>query len=354
MCLPNPNWLFGSLTWRLIQIGKALNIQLAAGSIRYWNPMNKLILLSLAQMQIPNRINNSINLAFFMFGDSTVDPGNNNNFQTILKGNFPPYQYGNDFVNQTPTGRLTNGRLVTDYAVSYAGVKDYVPPYSDPKLSTEELLTGVSFASAGSGFDPLTPKLNGAVVSMPKQMEYFREYKSRVEAQIGKERTEVLIKNVVYIISAGTNDYVFNYFGVSRVRRFSYSIVRYYQFLVQQIQQFIQDLLDFGAEKIVMVGLPPIGCLPVVITLNSGHIDRFLKRQCIPRLSEVAQGFNVVDTGCCGTGLLELSCLCNPRSSLCPNVSEYMFFDSVHPTERIYYLLFKALSPTIDLILQGK
>lgn len=75
---------------------------------------------------------------------------------------------------------------------------------------------------------------------MPKQMEYFREYKSRVELQIGKERTEVLVKNAIYVISAGTNDFAFNYFGVSKVRRYSYSIPRYYQFLVQQIQQFIQ------------------------------------------------------------------------------------------------------------------
>ena len=42
---------------------------------------------------------------------------------------------------------------------SYAGIKDYVPPYLDRNLSMEELLTGVSFASAGSGYDPLTPTL---------------------------------------------------------------------------------------------------------------------------------------------------------------------------------------------------
>jgi hypothetical protein len=31
-----------------------------------------------------------------------------------------------------------------------------MPAYLDPNLSTEELLTGVCFASAGSGYDPLT------------------------------------------------------------------------------------------------------------------------------------------------------------------------------------------------------
>jgi len=44
-------------------------------------------------------------------------------------------------------------------AASYLGLKELVPPYLDPNLSDKELVTGVSFASAGSGFDPLTPML---------------------------------------------------------------------------------------------------------------------------------------------------------------------------------------------------
>ncbi|GER49450.1 GDSL esterase/lipase, partial [Striga asiatica] len=63
--------------------------------------------------------------AVLIFGDSTVDPGNNNYINTLFKSNFSPY--GKDFANQTATG------------------------------SIEELMTGVSFASAGSGYDPLTP-----------------------------------------------------------------------------------------------------------------------------------------------------------------------------------------------------
>lgn len=45
-------------------------------------------------------------------------------------------------------------------AAKYLGVKEFVPPYLDPTLSIEELMTGVSFASAGSGFDPLTPAIS--------------------------------------------------------------------------------------------------------------------------------------------------------------------------------------------------
>lgn len=39
------------------------------------------------------------------------------------------------------------------------GIKDFVPPYLDPSLSLDELMTGVSFASGSSGFDPLTAQL---------------------------------------------------------------------------------------------------------------------------------------------------------------------------------------------------
>jgi hypothetical protein len=50
---------------------------------------------------------------FYVFGDSTVDPGNNNYINTLFKSNFPPY--GKDFPNNAPTGRFCNGKLSTDF-----------------------------------------------------------------------------------------------------------------------------------------------------------------------------------------------------------------------------------------------
>lgn len=47
-----------------------------------------------------------------VFGDSTVDPGNNNHLQTTARANFLPY--GLNFFGRRPTGRFTNGRLATD------------------------------------------------------------------------------------------------------------------------------------------------------------------------------------------------------------------------------------------------
>lgn len=48
----------------------------------------------------------------YVFGDSSVDPGNNNNLTTDQKVNFLPY--GKDFYGGRPTGRFSNGRLATD------------------------------------------------------------------------------------------------------------------------------------------------------------------------------------------------------------------------------------------------
>lgn len=56
----------------------------------------------------------------------------------------------------------------------------------------------------------------------------------------------------------------------------------------------MQDLLDLGAGNIVMMGLPPLGCFPLVITLKSNPINGFLERQCVTRISDAAQGFNQI------------------------------------------------------------
>lgn len=53
---------------------------------------------------------------------------------------------------------------------------------------------------------------------------------------------------------------------------------------------FAQDLLDQGARTIAFVGLPPMGCLPILITLNSGNALH--NRGCIESLSVTAVDYN--------------------------------------------------------------
>ncbi|KAK3207038.1 hypothetical protein Dsin_021084 [Dipteronia sinensis] len=93
-----------------------------------------------------------------VFGDSSVDAGNNNRLDTTIKSNFHPY--GKDFNNGLPTGRFSDGRLATDFIAEGFGFKNVIPAFLDPKINNEDLLHGVSFASAGSGYDDLTANLS--------------------------------------------------------------------------------------------------------------------------------------------------------------------------------------------------
>lgn len=49
--------------------------------------------------------------AMFVFGDSLIDNGNNNDLPSLAKANY--YPYGIDFSNG-PTGRFSNGYTIVD------------------------------------------------------------------------------------------------------------------------------------------------------------------------------------------------------------------------------------------------
>lgn len=50
--------------------------------------------------------------AFFVFGDSLVDNGNNNYLATSARADSPPY--GIDYPTHRPTGRFSNGLNIPD------------------------------------------------------------------------------------------------------------------------------------------------------------------------------------------------------------------------------------------------
>ncbi|KAL6603438.1 hypothetical protein ACP70R_043799 [Stipagrostis hirtigluma subsp. patula] len=92
--------------------------------------------------------------AMYVFGDSTMDVGNNN----YLPGDFPranrPY-YGVDFPVCTPTGRWSNGYTIADFVAKALGLKRSPPAYLSltPRTcrSIVKGVRGVSYASAGAG-----------------------------------------------------------------------------------------------------------------------------------------------------------------------------------------------------------
>lgn len=57
-------------------------------------------------------------------------------------------------------------------------------------------------------------------------------------------------------------------------------------------------------------------------------------------ISCVCVGFKVSTKGCCGTGTIEVTLLCNSKTAtVCSDVTDYVFWDSYHPTEKAYKII---------------
>lgn len=309
--------------------------------------------------------------ALIVFGDSIVDTGNNNNLNTLVKSNFPPY--GKDFQGGIPTGRFCNGKVPCDFIAEELGIKELVPPYLDPTLSPGDLLTGVCFASGGSGYDPLTPRLV-SVLSFSDQLEYFKEYIEKLKMHVGEDKTNFILANSLYLVVAGSDDIANTYFTLRA--RTSYDIPAYTDLMANSAFNFLKELYGLGARRIGVFSSPPIGCVPAQKTLAGG-----MTRDCAENYNQAEQlfneklsakvdsltsslpgskivyidvynpfldlvqnpqkyGFEVANNGCCGTGNIEVAILCNRlTSTTCRDDSSYVFWDSYHPTEKAYKVL---------------
>lgn len=179
--------------------------------------------------------------AILIFGDSTVDTGNNNYITTPIKANH--YPYGKDFPGRIPTGRFSNGKLAVDLLASLLvlGVKQTIPPFLQPDIPANELRTGVCFASAGTGYDNLTADIT-RVLPLSQQLIYFKNYTQMLDKIFGKEEAERIINHALVSVSAGTNDFIFNFYDIP-TRRTVFDINNYQEFIIQMLHNFIKVIL---------------------------------------------------------------------------------------------------------------
>ncbi|PIA38156.1 hypothetical protein AQUCO_02800066v1 [Aquilegia coerulea] len=318
--------------------------------------------------------------AVIVFGDSTVDPGNNNFIKTIVRSNFQPY--GRDFPGGKPTGRFCNGRLVPDFFSEAFGLKKTIPAYLDPAYSIEDFATGVSFASAGTGYDNFTSNV-GSVIPMWKELEYFKEYEKKLFDFMGKNNAKNMLREALFLTSLGTNDFIENYYINPAGRRAQFTVEEYSNYLIGISESFIREIYNLGARKISLGGLPPIGCLPLIRSINikgggacradCNKLARDFDGKSIaladklnkeltgikilflnvynPALQVInnpqAYGFESVAVACCGTGTIEMSYLCNRDNPFtCMDANKYVFWDAVHPTEKLYHIVADHLMKT--------
>ncbi|KAJ7968807.1 GDSL esterase/lipase family [Quillaja saponaria] len=303
---------------------------------------------------------------YFIFGDSLVDNGNNNELQSLARANYLPY--GIDFQGG-PTGRFSNGKTTVDVVGELLGFDDYIPPYAT--ASGQEILRGVNFASAAAGIREETGQQLGARISFNGQVQNYQSTVSQVVDILGNEDEAAnYLSKCIYSIGLGSNDYLNNYFMpqyYSTSRQFTPE--QYADVLIQQYTQQLRSLYNYGARKMVLYGVGQIGCSPNQLAQNSPdgttcvenvnsaiqilnnrlkslvdqlnnqlpdarfiYIDSYgIFQDIISRPSSF--GFRVTNAGCCGVGRNNGQITCLPFQPACPNRREYLFWDAFHPTE---------------------
>ncbi|GLJ22978.1 hypothetical protein SUGI_0433460 [Cryptomeria japonica] len=220
--------------------------------------------------------------AYYVFGDSGIDTGNNNVLPTLVRADFPPY--GRDFPNGQPTGRFTNGRLVTDQLSELLGLPDLLPAYLDPAFQGQKLLTGASFGSSASGLADST-SIPMSVLPLEKQIENFRRYKEQLARLFGHETANMTVSEALFSLNSGTNDFCNNYY-LNPFTRGIYTVEQLQDMLLESLSEFIWNVSREGATKLAIFSVPPFGCLPSQIALYD-----ITGKNCVEEFNEVARSF---------------------------------------------------------------
>ncbi|XP_050945057.1 GDSL esterase/lipase At5g03610-like isoform X2 [Cucumis melo] len=132
----------------------------------------------------------------FVFGDSYVDTGN----ILVPFSSAQQFPYGITFPGK-PSGRFSDGRVLTDFAGKHLGVKSPIPFSIRNEVGEERLKeSGINFAFGGTGvFDTSVPLPN-----MTTQIDLFEQLR---HAESGLSNRDVHLS--VALVSVSGNDYSF-------------------------------------------------------------------------------------------------------------------------------------------------
>ncbi|GMP65317.1 hypothetical protein CsSME_00026165 [Camellia sinensis var. sinensis] len=303
----------------------------------------------------------------YVFGDSLVDVGNNNHLKLSLnKADFP--HNGIDFPGKIPTGRFSNGHNFADLLAEKVGIVT-PPPYlslvSSKPSNTAFPITGVSFASGGSGIFNSTDFERS--IPLSKQVEYYSTivYEDLVH-QLGSSGAQLHLSKSLFTLVVGSNE-LLGYFSSGSDLPTKSTPQQYVDLMVLTLKQVLKSMHNFGARKYVIAGIGAVGCCPSQRNQNKTEecneeanywtvkYNEGLKSMLQGLKSELKDidysfldiygvfvrliqtpstfGFNEVKSACCGLGNLRAQVPCLPISSYCSNRSDHIFWDLYHPTE---------------------
>ncbi|CAN7132962.1 hypothetical protein BRARA_H01421 [Brassica rapa] len=292
---------------------------------------------------------------YFVFGDSQFDNGNNNVLNTTAKVNYLPY--GIDF-SEGPTGRFSNGRNIPDVIAELAGFNDSIPPFAG--ASPGQANIGLNYASGGGGIREETSQNLGERISLRRQINNHQ--RAIINAAVPRRQ----LRQCLYTINIGSNDYLNNYFlqPPTPARR-RYNPEQFAESLIRLYNIYLKQLYLLGARKVALFGIGKIGCTPRIIASLGGGVGcaeevnqavelfnnklEGLVADFNDRFSSVmftyvdlfsgnaedfaALGITVGDRSCCTVNPGEE--LCAQNGPVCPDRTKYIFWDNVHTTETV-------------------
>ncbi|KAI3697736.1 hypothetical protein L6452_30833 [Arctium lappa] len=308
---------------------------------------------------------------YFIFGDSLMDNGNNNDLVTDAKSNVSPY--GIDFPDG-PTGRFSNGRNTADVIAQLLGFENYIPPFTTAK--PEEVSRGVNYASGAAGIRDETAEHLGGRISMNQQLINHATTISRLHGS--PDRVRKHLRKCIYTVTMGNNDFINNYFLPEYYQTSTlYTPQQYADILVEQYTKQLSELYQHGARMFGITGAGYSGCAPAIMTryktdvcvdeVNIAVLEfntrlvtalQDLERKLSgskfifiePSLGYSTTDFTVTDKPCCIVSTtIKGEGQCIPNEVPCSGREKYVFWDAYHPTEAVSLVegsrIYKALSP---------
>ncbi|KAL0298562.1 UNVERIFIED_CONTAM: GDSL esterase/lipase [Sesamum radiatum] len=255
-------------------------------------------LLSLFLLAFASMASRADARAFFVFGDSLVDNGNNNYLVTSARADSPPY--GIDYPTHRPTGRFSNGLNIPDII-------------RRTKALVNQALVLITLG--GNDFVNnyyLVPySARSQQLSLPDFVRYliseYRKILARLY-ELGARRVLVTGTGPMGCVPAELAQR-------SRAGECAAELTRAAGLFNPQLTEMLRSLnSELGAHVFVAANTYAM------------HMDFISNPQ--------AHGFITSKIACCGQGAYNGVGLCTPLSNLCPNRDVYAFWDSFHPSER--------------------
>ncbi|KAG6736861.1 hypothetical protein POTOM_060258 (mitochondrion) [Populus tomentosa] len=243
----------------------------------------------------------------------------------------------------------------------------FVPSYLGQMGTVEDMTKGVNYASAGAGVIFSSGSELGQRISFTQQIQQFTDTLQSFILNMGEAAANELISNSVFYVSIGVNDYIHYYLrNVSNIQNL-YLPWSFNQFVAAAgnkgdfssflLRIFCCNLYNMNVRKVILMGLPPIGCAPYYLwrynSKNGECIEEindmileynFVMRYMIEELglelpdakitfcdmyegsmdiikNHELYGFNVTTDACCGLGKYKGWIMCFASEIACSNAT---------------------------------